>query len=176
MSYESCCPRILIVYGDIRILCLFCFWWLNTQIKNMFWTWPGWVFKCLNYRISIFVASLLSAVTQVSVKIWSSKIEHYAFGLSWLTPQSVGKKARKVFNNMSHIYRSLSLVMFSVADVYYRGFLCWLKRKYYCHSVRISSYNSNMVCISSQFQEMLVVLSLKHSFGQILLVSIVWGT
>lgn len=107
---------------------LSCLCWLNTQIKNTFWTLPVWFFKCLNYRISIFVASLLSAVTQVSVKSCSYKNMYYAFGLSLLTPQSVGKKARKVFKNMSHIYRSLNFVMFSVADAYYRDFLYWFKK------------------------------------------------
>lgn len=140
VNFESCCPRILIVYIELKILCLLCLCWLNTQIKNTFWTLPAWVFKCLNYRISIFAASLLSAVTRVSVKSWSYKTVSYALGLSLLAPQSVGKKARKVFKNMSHIYRSLNFVTFSVADVYYRDLLYWFKKNISIVSVSETPY------------------------------------
>lgn len=155
MNFESCCSRIWIVYIDLRILCLPFLCWLSTQIKNTSWTWPLRAFKCLNYRISIFVPSFLSAVSQISVKSWSYKILYCAFGLSLLTPQSVVKKARKVIKNTSHIYRSLNSVMFSVADRYYRDFFMLIENKYYyCHSVRISSCYSNMVCISSNFNSL----------------------
>ena len=56
-------------------------------------------------------------------------------------------KARKLFENMSHIYWSLNFVMFFVADVYYIDFIWFLLLFSRCQNIIIQIWS---VCQSAR--------------------------
>lgn len=66
---------------------------------------------------------------------------YYAFVLSLLIPQSVAIKARKLFENVNHIYWSFNFVILSVADVYYVDFICRFFKNFIAVIVTVSEYH-----------------------------------